>query len=225
MSWWKNLWSRPASAAAPLVPEALRELHFSLHEWNEEEPRDGMRIWSGPDHRVLVADFSPEQWGSLSQVELRQKARALAENSGGGLVEVFPLTCPAGTAVQLIYKRLQMPAYIYTGMFLVPAAGGSVVWTVVAGECRMTGIRESMVTSELMNAGKLTLESYQRDWAQDPYDKSYHGVEQKVLHFLSDEPQFDSQFPDHPLSKVRHVLAELARQAQAVRQVGVSAAA
>ncbi len=224
MSWWKNLRWRSASAAS-VLPDPLRDLHFSLHEWNEKEPRDGMRVWSGPDHSVLVADFSPEHWGNLSEGELRQKARALAEGSGGGLVEVFPLACPAGTAVQLIYKRLQQPFYIYTGMFLVPAAGGAVAWTVVAGECRMSGIRESIVTSELMNAGKLTVEGYKRDWAQDPYDRSYRGVDKQVLHFLSDEPQFDDQFPDHPLTRVRLVLAELARAAQAVRQAGVSAAA
>lgn len=223
MSWWKNLWSRPAS---PAVPEALRGLRFSLSGWNEKEPKDNMRIWSGPDGSVMVADFSPERWDKRSEAEARQQARALAESAGGGLVEALSLSSPAGTAVQLIYKRLpKPPGYVYTGMFIVPAEGGSVTWSVVAGECRMTGIRESVVTAELMNAGKLSLENYERTWAQDPYDRSYRSVDRSVLRFLSDDERFDRQFPDHPLTKIRLVLGEIARQAQAVRQAGVSAAA
>lgn len=223
MSWWKSLWSGSSAASSSPLPETLQGLRFSLDGWTEKQARDGMRVWSGEDNSVLVAAVSTEAWGPLSDDELRKKARALAEGAGGGLVEVSPLPCPGGTAVRLIYKRLEIPAYVYTGMLLVPFAGGSVVWTVVAGECRMTGIRESIVTSELMNAGKLTVDSYKRDWAQDPYDKSYRGVDRKVLRSISDDEHFDSQFPDHPLTKVRMVLAELARQAQAGPRLSAAA--
>lgn len=225
MSWWKSLWSgKPGLEASP-VPEALHDLPFSLNGWMEKPARDGMRVWSGPDNSVMVADLIAESWSGLGEAEVRQKARALAEGAGGGLIEALALASPSGTAVQLIYKRLQQPAYVYTGMLIVPAEGGSVVWTVVDGEVRMTGIRESVVTSQLINAGKLSVESYKRDWAQDPYDKSYRGPDRRVLRFLSDDAQYDGQFPDHPLTKVRAVLAELAKSAQAVRQAGVSAAA
>ncbi len=224
MSWWKNVWSEPSSVAPAALPEALRELRFELSGWSEREPKEGRRLWSGPDDSVLVADLTAERWNSLSAGELRKKARAIAESSGGGLVEVSTLACPTGNAVQLIYKsRSQMPAYVYTGVFIVPVQGGSVLWTVVAGECRMTGIRESVVTTELMNAGKLNLEDYQRSWAQDPYDQSYRGVDRSVLRFLSDDAQFDSQFPDHPLTKVRHVLTELARLAKAAPALSAAA--
>ena len=71
----------------------------------------------------------------------------------------------------------------------------------------MTGIREAVITAEMMSAGELTSESYTRRWAQDPYDPAYQGVERRVLRFLSDDERDDARFPQHPLSKVRRVLA------------------
>ncbi len=224
MSWWNNLWSHSSSTVPSAMPEALRDLHFSVSGWCERQPKDGTRIWSDPDNNILVANVASERWDSLSEGELRKKARAIAEAGGGGLIEVSTFACPTGKAVQFIYKRQpQLPAYVYSGMFIVPAPGGSVVWTVVAGECRMTGIRESIVTTELMNAGKLSVEQYERSWAQDPYDKSYCGVDRSVLRFISDDVQFDNQFPDHPLTKVRQVLAELAKEAKAAAAFAAAA--
>ena len=73
----------------------------------------------------------------------------------------------------------------------------------------MTGLREAVVTSELMGSGELNLEGYERSWAQDPYDPSYRGADRSVLRFMSDDPVYDERFPQHPLSKVRRVLADL----------------
>ena len=106
-----------------------------------------------------------------------------------------------------IYKRLQCPAYVFTGMLAVLHHEGQFVWTVVCGERGMTGVREALVTAELVQAGTLTLESYQTSWAQDPCEPAYQGVDRSVLPFLSDDTICDDRFPDHPRSKVRRVLA------------------
>jgi hypothetical protein len=94
---------------------------------------------------------------------------------------------------------------------LIVIRGGlnDLVWTVVAGEHGMTGVREAVITAELMNAGALTIASYQQSWAQDPYDPAYTGVDRSVLRFMSDDRKYDERFPAHPLSKVRRVLAVL----------------
>ena len=70
----------------------------------------------------------------------------------------------------------------------------------------MTGVREAIVTVELMETGQLTVESYESSWARDPYDPSYRGVDRSVLRFVSDDDCYDDRIPDHPLSKVRRVL-------------------
>jgi hypothetical protein len=95
-------------------------------------------------------------------------------------------------------------------MLIVIRAGlNDLVWTVVAGEHSMTGMREAVITAELMNAGALTIESYQQSWSQDPYKPDYTGVDRSVLRFMSDDKKYDERFPTHPLSKVRSVLSSL----------------
>jgi len=109
----------------------------------------------------------------------------------------------------LIYKRLEIPAYIYTGMAFVPLPSACAVLTLVAGELGTTGVREAVVTTELMNSGQLTLQGYESRWARDPFDEGYRGVDRSVLRFLSDDERYDDRFPDHPLSKIRGLFVRL----------------
>jgi len=107
-----------------------------------------------------------------------------------------------------------MPAYIYTGILLLFTEAGPLVWTIVAGECGTTGVREAVVTSQLLSDGRLTIDGYKQFWAQDPYDPGYHGVDHSVLRFISDDECYDDGFPDHPLSRIRKVLAALPASVQ-----------
>jgi hypothetical protein len=110
----------------------------------------------------------------------------------------------------LIYKKLQIPAFRFTGMLIIPMPDASCIWTIVAGEHGTTGIREAVITGELMNQGKLTIEAYETTWAQDPYDPSYSGIDRSTLRYMSDDEAYDQLFPQHPLSKVRRELQRLA---------------
>ena len=94
-------------------------------------------------------------------------------------------------------------------MFINSEELSFLIWTIVAGERGTSGLREAIVTASLMKAGTLTLEDYERSWAHDPYEPGYHGVDRIVLRSMSDDETYDQQFPWHPLSKVRQVLAVL----------------
>jgi len=128
------------------------------------------------------------------------------------MIEVREATGRLGAEVRLIYKRLEKPAYVFTGILLIPSQ--SHMWTVVDEERGTTGVREAVITAELMNAGELTWQDYERKWAHDPYDPDYRGVDRGVLRFFSDDELFDERFPDHPLSKIRRVLTDLSRSVQ-----------
>jgi hypothetical protein len=183
-----------------------------MEGWTEEAQTDQMRVWRDSQGDVLslaTADGSLEL-PSLSDLSgLQRWCRAVAESRGAGLIEMRLDAGRLGATVGFIYKRLEMPAYIFTGMLLVPGDDVAEVWTIVSGERETTGVREAIVTTQLMNEGKLTIEDYQRSWAQDPYDVTYGGVDRSALRFVSDDESYDEQFPDHPLSKVRRVLATL----------------
>jgi hypothetical protein len=187
-------------------------VRFTMPGWSEDSSQGGdLRVWR--DSQGDVLSLSAVESLGLPEISnetaLQAYSRELAENRHGGLIEVRVVTGTLGATAGLIYKRLEKPAYIFTGMLLVPRQHGSQVWTLVAGERGTTGVREAVITLELVNAGKLRMQDYERSWAQDPYDPTYCGVDRSVLRFISDDESYDERFPEHPLSKVRRVLATL----------------
>jgi hypothetical protein len=171
-----------------------------------------MRVWRDQCGNVLsiaLTSDPPTDSERSDETTLRNWCRNLAESRNGGLLEASA----TANGIKLIYKRLQNPAYVYTGMFMTKVRSDWLIWTVVAGEHGMTGVREAVVTAHLINTGKLAVKDYERCWSGDPYDPNYSRVDRSVLRSMSDDESYDVQFPDHPLSKVRHVLASLPNHA------------
>lgn len=210
MSWWKRLWSGDEEPASSARRQPSSDY---LEGWEAEQAEDGQRVWRDSEGSILSLTEAPESNLGLpelsDEVALQEKFRRLAERQNGGLIEVRVLHESYGPTVSLIYKRLEKPAYVFTGMLCIPNQEASQVWTVVAGERGTTGMREAVVTKELFDAGKLTIEDYKRSWARDPYDPEYRGVDRSVLRFVSDDESYDDRFPGHPLTKVRRMLARV----------------
>jgi hypothetical protein len=143
---------------------------------------------------------------------LRMYCRQVAEDQGAGLVEASVVLGQLGPMIQIIYKQLDRPAFTFTGMQIITLPKTSLIWSVVAREKGTTGVREAVVTKSLFDQGLLTLELYEHSWACDPYDPHYRAVDRSVLRYMSDDASYDTQFPGHPLSKVRAVLRELSRE-------------
>jgi hypothetical protein len=214
MSWWRRHWRKPTSRS---LPKELRSVILTMQGWTEDVPSGDLRVWRNSQGDVLSlgAVRGSLRLPSLTDaVGLQRWCRDVAESRRAGLIEARAGSGGLGAVVSLIYKRLEMPAYIFTGMLFIPNDEVSRVWTVVSGERGTTGLREAIVTTELMNAGRLTIESYKRSWAHDPYDANYCGVDRSLLRFTSDDESYDEQFPEHPLSKVRRVLATLPSSVQ-----------
>jgi hypothetical protein len=205
MSWWQRIWHGGDKVLSP-----LRSVRLTLQGWREEKTRGDLRVWRDSQGAVLSLAI-PDRPFALSELTdetaLREWCRSLAESQSAGLIDAGLATGALGAEVRLIYKRLQIPAYSFTGMLFLPDQQH--VWTVVAGEHGTTGVREAVITAELMNSGTLTVEDYERSWARDPYDVDYHAVDRRVLRFRSDDECYDERFPEHPLSRARRVLAAL----------------
>ncbi len=205
MSWWK-LFRRgtpPSGTGARMLNLRIEVPGWSMVDQSAQQTR-----WRDAEGDALSLTLVPGDLGlpQLSDEErLRQYARRAAENSRSGLVEALAVAGVHGPTLEFIYKRLEKPAFLFTGMLMIPLKT-MWVWTIVARERGTTGVREAVVTDQLMNQGKLTLESYQASWAQDPYDAAYRGVDRSTLRYLSDDECYDQQFPQHPLSKVRREL-------------------
>ena len=214
MSWWKRF---RRGGPTPSSDELLQFVRLTMPEWREETGSSRMRVWRDSRDDVLSLAILGESLPELSdETAVQQWSRSIAEVRAAGLIEVRVV---AGT-IGVIYKRLEKPAYIFTGMLFMPRQLACLVWTVVAGEHGLTGVREAVVTAELINAGELTLHDYERSWAQDPYEASYRGVDRSVLRFVSDDECYDERFPEHPLSRVRRILATLPASVQIASGAG-----
>ena len=194
----------------------LRVFRGKLDEAKLEEIEDALLTSDvGPSTTRVLMEALEQAWKRREITEAAQALPYFKEllverlSAGSGLVEAATVQGPHGSAVMLIYKRLDKPAFVFTGMLFMPPVEKSWLWTLVARERGTTGVRESVVTAQLMNAGKLTIESYEAEWAQDPYDSDYRGVDRSTLRYASDDELCDSQFPNHPLSKVRRELRRL----------------
>jgi hypothetical protein len=180
--------------------------------WRVVEQRQQITVWQDADGDALgLARAASFGFPDLSDDNaVRRRCRELAQDMNSGLVQADFVAGAHGPAVMFIYKRLDRPAFVFTGWLVVsPTSKTSLVWTIVAREGGMTGVREAIITAMLANEGKLTNESYQASWAQDPYDPAFAGVDRSTLRYLSDDESYDSQFPQHPLSRVRRKLNEV----------------
>ena len=179
-----------------------------MNGFREEDPQAGMRVWrdGAGDVVTLTVRALGGSFGS-SEDEARNLARSIAESTQAGLVEAG--RNDDGSRAWLVYKKRDGAGYFFTGMLFDFSLDQDRVWTVIAGERGTTGIREAMVTQELLAAGEMTIDDYETKFSGDPYDPSYAGVERSLLRFLSDDARYDARFPDHPLTKVRALLEAL----------------
>jgi len=163
---------------------------------------------------------------------VRDHYRASFAKQGMGLIECDVLQLQDVQAVRAIAKLVMPPkGAAYAGTIALPLHKESYVFNMVAKELGITGIRETAVT--LKTATELEKQGYTLDlpiesepnrqaitakapiawknattgrvvrWAQDPYDPAFNG---RCLRNLSDAPEHDAGFPEHPLSQVRAAL-------------------
>jgi hypothetical protein len=194
-------------------------VQLNLPGRNEHTPTEDLRIWHDSEGDVLSLGIStkdvvpPED---CDEMTLRRWCRALAESRSCGLIEAHAVTTRIGPSLSLIYKRLQEHACIYTGMLITSVQSTSLVWTIVKGERGTTGLRAATVFATLFQAGKVTVDDFERRWAEDPYEPGYKGVDRSVLRNLADDESYDENFHWHPLSKVRYLLAAIPGNVQLV---------
>jgi len=113
----------------------------------------------------------------------------------GALIEADHENLPFGSGLRVICQCPPKPAFIYRGTLIFPRNDVDIVISVVSQERGTTGIREGVLIFEHLEQARLkglNPEESVRSFSGNPYDRIY-----------------DSRFPDHSLSKVRRLLAEL----------------
>lgn len=138
---------------------------------------------------------------------LRAALTRLTADAGGGLIEASVKSLGQLPALKQILK-LPLPGQpsgqAFIGSFTVPRANCSTVIKIQAPERGMTGMREAMVMAQV---------GHDKYFRPHPYAPEVQGG---LPFHAADHVQWDAQFPDHPLSRVRRTLDALSGAVQVV---------
>lgn len=187
------------------IPSQWRLEHGESHEATFSNE-------AGDDLALNYFAKPPDIQADIGNVaELRACYRKVAEAHDIALVEADSVLLDGVRAVRTIFKaRLDPRGFAFLGSFTLPFADSSLVIKVQSLEQGITGMRETTVFS--MCADQFEFDDATEKmigWEQDPYDPDYKSG---FLPNHADQAQYDEQFPEHPLSKVRRYLREIASE-------------
>ncbi len=188
-------------------------------QWTLLEEGESVAQFTNPLRDLLsIHHFAikPDIEADVSDTDaLRKIYRNVAESNGLAMLEVDSTQIAGLVAVKTLFKvRLQPRGLGFMGSYTFPFADHSYVIKVQSEEQGITGLRETAVLHKTLGGvdgfGEL------QGWQQDPYEPSRKGA---FMRNRADDPEYDSMFPDHPLSKVRGYLAELAEKLEVAADI------
>lgn len=163
--------------------------------------------WTNDEQIVIQANFInmvPDLPASLTDpYTLRRLLAGMTAAKGAGLIEADVLPLGGQPALRQIIKvRLphQPHGQAFIGTFIVPKATCSAVLKVQAVESGMTGQREAVVMAQVGPDNYFRPHPYGAD------------VEGGLPSHVADDRHHDPYFPQHPLTRVRLLTDQLARQ-------------
>ena len=195
----------------PLSSIIFDETGFEL-----QGERNGVIVWYTPKGDGLGLfhyPIPPDIKADINNLDsLRAFYRQGVRKSGLGVIEIDRVVIDGCTAVRTLFKAApQTTGRTYLGSLTFPYRDFSYVLRVQCEHVGTTGIRESVVTAQLLNSGAIAIDTelkMMRGWCDDPYDPNEIGP---MTRNKSERREYDSLFPDHPLSRARWVLDHLER--------------
>jgi hypothetical protein len=177
---------------------SLESLSFDTTGLHLGRTEAGRKVWFSESGDGVSLNFFNKQpdlpSGIESPEQLRNAYLAMLKNTAAKLVEVRPVTVSRCRAIRLIIKVPQQPnGMTYVGSITVPFRDFSYVIKAQCEERGMTGLREAVMFEKLVAAGKVTISDAGKVVGQHDYD----------------DEQYDSQFPQHPLSRLRNLLNQI----------------
>jgi hypothetical protein len=195
---------------------SLNSVSFDTTGFTLEEDGDVRRVWhtaSGDGVGAFLFNLAPDIEARLDSIDdVRRSYRASAMAAGLGVIEIDTPQVEGCIAVRTIFKAPQQPhGMTYLGAITLPFRDFSFVVKAQCAEHGTTGMREAIIFDAMLASGQIKPEDFARaektgtvpGWMQDPYDST---IKWSVLRNLSEDEQYDAQFPNHPLSRIRSLL-------------------
>ena len=192
----------------------IESVSLSSEGWSLQESGPYERVWVNELGDALVIHYeegAPDLGGAWSRLDrIRDAVRASLEEAGA-LVEVEADELDSLPVLRYILKFPQEPhGMTYLGSWTIPRRDFCLRIRVICREHEPTGVRDTIVWSLSGGAGEDESSTEELDpfrgWSGDPYDPKHVAP---ILRNRSDDEEWDTQFPQHPLSRVRATLREI----------------
>ncbi len=191
----------------------IHSIHLPDYGWREEQKDDKIILRLNQEAAMAFSinfyDLEPDL-PTIQDVDyLRNFYRQRVGNYNGGLVALDIVDLKQFKAVKTLFKfRLDPTGMMYVASYIIPFRDCSYVLKIEAPEVGTTGIREAVVTDQLLRDGKLTSkDDGMEGWFSDPYDPT---IKDGLLMNIAEREEYDEPFPQHPLSLTRAFLQRLA---------------
>jgi hypothetical protein len=182
---------------------------FGLEKVKEDE---SIIQWMNPEQTIALSINyfnSKPDIPSLKRMEsIRGFYREQVTEHNGGLIQVEFSELKTHQAIRTIFKIPQKPSgMIYLASLTIPFSNCSYVIKIQAPENGVTGMRDTVVANKLIKNGEVSIgkDGYE-NWSSDPYDSNY---DKGTLMNKSEDPMYDVDFENHPLSKARKMLSQI----------------
>jgi hypothetical protein len=186
------------------VKPTIDSLRFDTAGWTyrgEREP-GRMRVWETPDHDGVSRHFfnkAPDLPKVKTVAEIRAFYIAQLGTSKAKAIQCEVSNVARCTAVWLLINAPQQPhGMLYQGVLTLPFRDFSYVIKVPCPESGTTGIRETMLMERRMHAGEVP---------------NMSGVGPIFPGWNPDLPEYDADFPTHPLSRLRRLVPRIVNSA------------
>ncbi len=188
----------------------LVSLDLQGQDWNESEENRKAFYLNDTDDLILNYFGLPPDIAAIndSEVEIQNNYRKVAFESGGAIIEVKKITLDSFDAIKTIFKFPMQPSGMaYIGSYTIPFKNCSYVIKVQCPEVGTTGVRDTVILELMTRKGIVKFENNKmKGWMSDPYDKNQ---DLPLMMNLAEKEEFDSMFPEHPLTRLRKYLLHI----------------
>ena len=192
----------------------IESVSMSIEGWSLQKSGPYEKAWVNELGDALMIHYeegAPDLGGPWSRLDRIRDAVRASVDEVGALVEVEPDELDSLPVLRYILKFPQDPhGMTYLGSWTIPRRDFCLRIRVVCREHEPTGVRDSAVWSlsgvpDEDESSTEELDPFQ-GWFGDPYSPEHAAP---ILRNRSDDEEWDTQFPQHPLSRVRATLREI----------------
>ena len=191
-------------------------LTFDEKHFKPEGTESGALVWATPDGdglRLYHYPVPPDIGADPHNIRnLRAFYRRLADPAGLGIIEIDTVTVADCLAIRTIFKAAPASGgRVYLGGLTFPFRDFSYVLKSQCEERGPTGMRDTVVYMQMMESGETGIDEATETmtgWLDDPYNPFEKGP---MTRNKSERREYDAQFPQHPLSRLRRVIDHLER--------------